>query len=280
MTTLLVGANGFIAPYIRARLALLHQEVVLVDRAGGQASGVVQCDLSSLHEAREIIHRFAPDRILNLAGSFTHDYEMDFAANYSTSKNILDAIRELNLQTRVLLTGSAAEYGPIDQEDNPVKEDHPLRPSSVYGLTKAMQTMLMHCYVNSWGMNIVMARPFNLLGQGMSARLFVGSVYAQIGDLRAGKISAISVGNLETRRDYLRVEKAADDFVTIMDRGEPGEVYNVGSGSSVRIRDVLESILRESGLTMDVVKESSGNRRTAHDPLDVYADIRKLRLLG
>jgi GDP-4-dehydro-6-deoxy-D-mannose reductase len=279
MRTLIVGANGFLGPYISARLQLLRQEIILLDRTARSASQV-QCDFSSYSEARRIIEQFVPDRIFNLAGSFTHDYERDFAANYTTTKNILDAIRELNLRTRVLLTGSAAEYGPIDEEDNPVSENQPLRPSTVYGLTKAMQTMLMHCYVGSWRMNVVMARPFNLLGRGISDRLFVGRVYAQIDDFRAGKTSTISVGNLETRRDYLHVEKAADDFVTIMEKGVPGDVYNVGSGSSVRIRDLLETILRENGLSMDIVTEHSGNHSNGHDPVDVYADISKLHLLG
>ena len=101
---------------------------------------------------------------LHLAGSFTNDYELDYAANVLSTKNILDALLSSECKARILLIGSAAEYGAIDEEENPIAETHPLKPISIYGLTKVLQTQLMDYYYRMHQINIVMARTFNILG--------------------------------------------------------------------------------------------------------------------
>jgi GDP-4-dehydro-6-deoxy-D-mannose reductase len=179
----------------------------------------------------------------------------------------------------VLLIGSSAEYGAVPEEDNPVKEDHPLAPMSVYGLTKVYQTYLMRFYCALYGMNVVMARPFNLFGKGMSGKLFVGRVYEQIEAYRAGIISKIAVGNLQHQRDYIGVDQAIRYYAVIMQRGKVGEIYNVGSGASIKVRNLLRRILEENGLGMDVVEERAFTARNKFDVKDLFADVSKLKAL-
>ena len=91
-------------------------------------------------------------------------------------------------KSRVLLVGSSAEYGNIEEGESPISELHPLNPTSIYGLTKIFQTHLMRLYVELHGLDIVMARVFNLNGKGISDKLFIGSLYKQIKDFKSNKI--------------------------------------------------------------------------------------------
>ena len=126
--------------------------------------------------------------------------------------------------------GSAAEYGAIRPEDNPVKESQPLNAASVYGLTKVFQTSLMSYYCNRNNMDIVMARTFNLLGRGLSSNLFVGRLLEQVEAFKKGEQPFIELGNLDNYRDYIPIAEAVKNYARIMDFGEAGTVYHVASG--------------------------------------------------
>lgn len=279
---LIIGANSASARSFFAAFGTAFGETHFCDLGGplsGEPAGPWHvCDLASYEEVSRVVRAAAPDRICNFAGTFSNDYAVDYAANVLLPKHIFDAVLELRLQARVLLIGSSAEYGLVSVKDNPVAEEHPLNPVSVYGLTKVFQTQLMKYYVQARGIDAVMARPFNLLSPHMSDRLFVGRLYRQIRQYREGAIDKIVLGNLDSRRDYIRIEEAVKAYAVILGRGRSGEVYNVGSGFSVRIFDLLQQILQENGLGMEVVQ--SVDRQSGAEVSDIYADIAKLKQLG
>ena len=279
MKTLITGANGFVARSLFQLIADKEEQITRVDVGGAPDEGIISCDLSSIGETQAILERFRPQRIYNLVGSFSNDYAIDWKANYLVTKNILDAVLEVGLAARVLLLGSAAEYGVINKGDNPVSELHPLRPASVYGFTKAMQTLLMNFYCSTKGMDLLMARPFNLYGRGISRKLFIGNVYSQLDMVMKGQAQTVVVGNLDARRDYIDIESAVRCLRLIIEKGNPGEVYNVGKGYSIRTYDLLESILNEYGLDMNIVRTGAGNRTSEYDASDVFADITKINAL-
>jgi GDP-4-dehydro-6-deoxy-D-mannose reductase len=227
-----------------------------------------------------LLKEVRPDQIYHLAGSFTQKYEIDYAVNVAATKNILDALLQLKLQTRVLLVGSAAEYGAIRPGDNPVRETQPLNPRSVYGLTKVFQTHLMAFYCSLYQMDIVMARTFNLSGIGLPTALFVGKLHEQIKAYKHGAISAIQVGNLDSYRDYLPVEKAVEKYVQIMDRGLKGHVYHVASGRPIQMRALLTRILKEQQVPMHAVSEGASTNQGRYDVPTIYADTSKFDALG
>ena len=237
-------------------------------------------DLARSEHVSELIELVVPDQIYHLVGANTDNYQTDYQTNVQTTRNILDSIARMKLRCRVFLVGSSAEYGIVDEKDNPVDEDHALTPMSNYALTKVYQTYLMKFYCLRHNLDIVMARTFNLYGAGMSAKLFVGRLHEQIAAYRAGRISAIVVGKLDNRRDYVPIEVAVRAYALIMERGKAGEVYNVGSGASIRIRDVLRRILEANGLSMEIVQQQEVNRESRFDIKDLVADIAKLRVLS
>jgi GDP-4-dehydro-6-deoxy-D-mannose reductase len=188
-------------------------------------------------------------------------------------------VAEQKLDTRVVVAGSAAEYGAVAAESNPVGEDHPARPHSVYGVTKLLQTESSLFYWRRFGVDVVIARIFNLLGPGASERLFVGSVEQQIRRVRDHSLDCLTVGNLDASRDYLAPARAAEALITLMRCGGAGEVYNVGSGVPVPMRDLLRALLAEGGVETCPVREQVATAEKGHDVPVIYADVRKLRRL-
>lgn len=237
------------------------------------------CDLTDADAVEQMIGKIKPERIYHLAGGYSHDFETNYSINVQATKNLLDACLKHGLRVRVLLVGSAAEYGVVREEENPVREDHPLSAVSLYGLSKVYQTELMKYYRNVFDLDIVMARTFNLLGDGFSRNLFIGNLLQQINDYKNGVIDKIMIGNLENKRDYLHIFEAVRYYKIIMENGLSGEIYNVGSGKSVKINDILDEIIAENGIDRSVVGFLENRSASKLDIKDIFADRTKLNRL-
>lgn len=282
MNVLLTGALGFTGRNLCCLLAkdqslILHTSDIFSD---GGFDNYTCCELIHPQSARELVQKTKPEMIFHLTGTFANEYEKDYAGNVLTTRNILEAVKNLNQPCRTLLIGSAAEYGIIDQSENPVKETQALRPASIYGLTKVYQTLLMQYYVRSGGLDIVMARLFNIFGKGISTKLFVGRLYQQIQLFKNGKIDRIQIGNLDNERDYISIEETITHYVTIMHRGMTGEVYNVARGIPLKTRTLLENIIAEEGIDLCSIESVPSKRDQTYDVPQIYADIRKLNQLS
>jgi Nucleoside-diphosphate-sugar epimerases len=278
---LIIGSSGFTGRHLKEFLAS-HKgvELFLSDLTLTNEKNYTVCELTNKKSTNALIDKIKPDQIYNLAGSLDNDFESLFKGNVIIPRNILDAVLELKIKCRVLLIGSASEYGFIKPEDNPIKETHLLNPVSTYSLSKIFQTELMKYYYSLHDMDIVMARPFNLLGKGLSNKLFIGRIYEQIELFKQGKTKKITLGNLSAKRDYIEGPDAAKALYTIMQYGRSGEIYNVGSGKSISIKDLLEKILTENRLSMDVVESLEKTPDKKFDVPDIYADIQKLSYLS
>lgn len=249
-----------------------------VDRVESDISDF-KFNLSNFSETLSLIDEIKPDQIYHLAGTFTNDFETDFDSNVKTTKNILDAIIQCNLNTKVLIVGSAAEYGNVSSDRCPIVESTPLRPTSFYGLTKVLQHNLMLFYKQNFDTDVVMARTFNIRSRNLSPRLFLGSLYEQIDKIKEGKKKFIETGSLSFRRDYLTINEIVEHYQTIMNKGLSGEVYNVGSGKSECMRTLLFEILDEEQIDHHLLKEDSKSYSSTSSVSDIYADASKLRQL-
>lgn len=237
------------------------------------------CDMQNPREVDALLGDIRPDTILHLVGTTSADYSDAFAVNVEVARILLEAVERNHKGTRVVLTGSAAEYGVVAPEENPVSETHPLAPVSVYGVTKAWQTMLMHLFVHR-GVDVVVARPFNLDGPGLSDRLFVGRVQRQIAALTSGRTRTIKIGPLAAVRDYIRFGEAALQYEAITRGGDAGQVYHVASGVPVSMRDVLAGYLERNGLDFSCVEEDPIHlQRAGYDVPVIYADVTRTKQL-
>lgn len=274
----MTGAAGFFGRALAGLLRRGGRAPVLSDLRRGSVDGLPcrACDLADPKAVKKLLRAAAPTEIYHLAGVFSGDYETNYKGNFLPARHLLDAVLELGLKCRVLLVGSAAEYGAPPK--NPVPETAPLRPVNFYGFAKTLQTRLGEFYHRVYGLDVVTARVFNLTGPGVSEALFPGRVAKQIAAFKRGEAARITVGRLDSWRDYLQVDGAAAALLTVMARGAAGEAYNVGSGRPVRMKTLLANMLAAAGVPLSAV-ESLPGKAGRLDVDRIYADIRKFNAL-
>lgn len=281
MSTLVTGASGFVGRHLLAHLkSCSDTHCIGLTRTPSNDEDTIVCDLNNKSQIDKIIKELQPSLIFHAAGSFSNDFETDLQNNVLCTKNILDSVMEHQPGARIMLMGSAAEYGEIKKSENPVAEDHALNPISIYGWSKAAQTQLANLYFKNYATDIVIARTFNLIGKGMSDKLFVGRIEQQINAVLSGRSEKISVGKLDAERDYIDIEKACALYYEIATKGKTGETYNVGSGTAICMRDLLNNLLHQAGLDESVIDKNARNKNTLHSEVSViYANITKVTKL-
>jgi nucleoside-diphosphate-sugar epimerase len=276
-TAMIFGATGALGAAVTSKLRSTKKyRVITASRKSVTHSGqTVSTDLKDVSRTAELLREYRPSVIINAAVSFSSDFAESYEINVEASKNLLESIRTIGLNCRCVLIGSAAEYGAVNQQLNPISESQALAPVSVYGLTKSWQSLLAPLYARL-GVHVVIARVFNLDGVKNAAHLFLGQVDRQIEEFLAGKRSAIEVGPISAIRDYLSVEQAAEQIVAIAELGESGSVYHVASGDPVSMHDVLLRRLERANVSYSVVKTSPiFSNRTGYDVQVIYADTTK-----
>jgi GDP-4-dehydro-6-deoxy-D-mannose reductase len=277
MTALVTGANGGLGRILCAALReRFGEEVAATSRNCTAGDAHFSCDLTDAKRVADIVRRVRPRVVYHLAGSFSNDYAHDFPVNVHSAHILIGAIRNLGLATRIVILGSAAEYGVVAPEDNPIREDHALRPVSIYGVTKACQTHVAQCAAATDGADVVVARLFNLFAPGLSDRLFLGRAERLIDRYKRNEIEILEMGNLASVRDYVDADQAIAQLRLIARHGQKGEIYHVASGRPVVMRDVLARMLTAAGVAKaPVVEQPSTAIRRGYDVPVIYADMRR-----
>lgn len=284
---LITGARGFSARYL---INYLQEELSV----SAEIFGVVRtpdqrphaehrklCDLTDYNAVSSLLADVQPTWIFHLSGSFTNHFDADCAGNVWATRNLLDAARGLDKRDcKILVVGSAAEYGYVSKEGESVAEGCPSRPVSVYGLTKAFQTSLAQYYARVHGLHIIIVRPFNLIGRGMSNRLFVGRLYEQILAMQRGGVKEIRLGDISGARDYVDIHDAVRAYRIALEHGGAGEIYNVGSGRLTPIQHLVELFLTRFKVDPRTVRSHTGQHRPSDASPSFCADATKLQHLG
>ncbi len=292
MRSLITGVGGFAGSHLADHL--LSQRDNLVDAASGvwgcdrnaqrppylaEPVRLLPVDLRDPAATRDMLATVAPDRIYHLAGqahvgdSWKDPWET-LEANLRSQVNLLEALVGLGQAPRVLVIGSADEYGVVGPADLPLNEDRPLRPDSPYGVSKVGQDILGLQYFLSHHLPVVRVRPFNHIGPRQHRRFVAADFAAQIAAIEAGQQPpVIKVGNLAARRDFTDVRDMMRGYVLALEKGAPGEVYNLGSGRSYAISDLLDTLL--SLATVPIAVELDQTRLRPSDLPDLVCDARR-----
>ena len=209
-------------------------------------------DLQDEEAVDDFIARWRPDYTFHLAGQSFVPYSwrnpwLTFDQNVHIQLNLFRAMIRAELDGRILVVGSGDEYGAIEPSDLPIDENTPLRPVSPYAVSKIAQDFLGWQYHHSHGIHAVRVRPFNHIGPGQR-EMFVASSFAkQIAEIEAGlREPVLRHGNLEARRDFTDVRDMVRAYWLLLNQGQPGEVYNAGSGRAVSIQQILDILLSMS----------------------------------
>jgi GDP-4-dehydro-6-deoxy-D-mannose reductase len=248
---LVVGAAGFVGQHLSSALAQAQWEVVGGGRSGaphGWSHEWVSCDLRSPEKVAKALAEAAADTIFQVAAPAPGDFEALLDVQVAGTARLLDAVHASGRAARVVTVGSAAEYGSVQAGELPVDETVPLRPVSLYGVTKVAQTLV----ALRPGVDAIVARLFNISGPGEPRSLVSGAFASQIAELeRDGRGGPIAVGDLTPERDFVDVRDAAGALVALAERGVPGEMYNVCSGVPTSIGEVLELLTGQATVSVE-----------------------------
>jgi GDP-4-dehydro-6-deoxy-D-mannose reductase len=288
---LITGASGFVGGHL---VELLRAEqpdaqVYGLVKPHGAARGeeppglrVLEADLDDPGAVAVAVGAALPDRVIHLAGqsSVQHSWNdpgSTLRTNVMGLVHILDAVRARELSPRVLVVGSADEYGLVEARDLPLREDRPLRPRSPYAVSKAAQSLLARQYAaGPDALPVVCTRTFPHTGPRRGEGFAESSFARQLAEIEAGRRAAVlQVGNLQAVRDFCDVRDVVRAYWGLLERGAPGEVYNVCSGDGIRLGDLLQRLIELSGLRVEVRVDPDRLR-----PLDIPAlvgDPGKLR---
>lgn len=287
---LITGSGGFagghLAEYLLhhfgERVRLWGVERGLTRRSVALAGlTTLTADLLDSEATRAIIAQVRPDRIYHLAGqavvgeSWTRPWET-FEANLRAQLNLFEAVLAEGLTPRLLTLGSMEEYGRVEAADLPVTETQLFRPDSPYGVSKVAQDLMGQQYFLSRQLPVVRVRPFNHIGPRQSNRFVAAAFASQIAAIEAGQQPPVlRVGNLGTRRDFTDVRDMVHAYALALERGEPGDVYNIGSGRSRSIQELLDFLLGRATCLIRV--ETDPARLRPADTLDIVCDASKFR---
>ena len=271
------GGSGALG---QALQAVLNEQALFFETFAAKRSELVnRFGVYDEHLVKRKLKSFAPDYVIHLASTFSNNLEESYTVNVKNARVLCIASESLKQLSKIILIGSAAEYGYIRPEENPVTEAQPLKPTSVYGLTKAWQTHLgiMHA---SRGLPVVVGRVFNLIGPHVSDELFAGRLQRQINEFKHGRREVFVFGNLEATRDYLSTRQAAEKLLILARSGKSGEAYNIASGHPVQLRELLHQELQKHGIQNPEIRyDPSLSSVGGHGSTTVYADISKIQKL-
>lgn len=291
MRILITGITGFVGSHMAEYALSQGAEVFGSARWRSRTENIehlrskihlVECDLRDTASVRRLLTTASPTHVIHLAaqsfvGTSWHTPGETLSNNIACQVNLLEGIRELKVAPRFLVIGTSEEYGLVHADEVPIKETNPLRPLSPYAVSKVAQDMMGYQYFKSYGFPIMRTRAFNHEGP-RRGEVFVTSNFAkQVAEIEAGlREPVMFVGDLKPKRDYSDVRDIVRGYWMLLERGEPGEVYNLCSGRSWVIQQVLDFFLEQSS-QKGIVVEVDATRLRPSDVMVLEGDPAKIR---
>jgi GDP-4-dehydro-6-deoxy-D-mannose reductase len=263
----ITGCGGFVGPYVSRALAARGYEVwgvdVREDVEDPSLSAYVSCDLSHREAVEALLGEAAPRAVVHLAAQSSAGKSLSepFATltrNILPTLNILEYARTAGQGARILAVGSGDVYGAVSPGELPLAETRAPKPGNPYALSKAIQEQISAQYAASFGVDVVVTRSFNHTGAGQRDVFVLPSFARQIAEIRAGlRGPRLDVGDLDLKRDFTDVRDVAEAYAALVEKGRRGEVYNVCSGVSHGLRDLLGKLCAMAGVEPEIRVDSS-----------------------
>ncbi len=284
---MIIGAAGFVGSYLMQNLKKGGMEVYVTklphEKIENEDARIFNLDILDREAIVSLLFEIRPDYIFHLAaqssvGLAWKNPGLTIDVNIKGSVNVMDAVRELYYKPRVLLIGSGEEYGHIKPGETPIGENNMIRPGNIYAATKVCQNLIGNIYAQAYDMELMMVRAFNHIGPTQAPMFVVADFCKQVAEIEQGlRKPVMYVGNLEAKRDFTDVRDVVRAYVLLIEKGIPGETYNVGSGYAISIREILDSIIALS--PCDITVEVDANKLRPVDVPIIAADISKIREL-
>ena len=234
----------------------------------GKKIKLYHCEMTDSSSVRETLKDIEPHYLVHLAGQSSIAYSWSqphglLDANVVSTINIFEGIKALGLaDTRVLIIGSSDCYGIIDSGISKIPEDYPLKPISLYAVTKAINEYYARHYRLVHNLDVVITRTFNHTGPRRPGEYALSGFAKQIAEIEKGlKEPVINTGNLNVVRDFLDVRDVAVAYHLALENCKSGEVYNVCSGKGYKLKDLLDMLLSLSSAKVNIRTDGKLVRR-------------------
>ena len=269
---LITGITGFAGSHLAELFLSKEYEVYGIERPRSKDENIThirdklklfEADIRDFSSMQNLIKSVEPQYIFHLAAqSFV---KLSFSApgetlmtNITGNLNILEAVRQLNIDPIIQIAGSSEEYGLVKEDEVPIKETNPLRPLSPYGVSKVAQDRLAIQYNKSYGIKTVVTRAFNHTGPRRGEVFATSNFAKQIAEIEKGKKEPIIyVGNLEAKRDFSDVRDVVKAYLLAVEKCDYGEVYNICSGKTWKISEMLDILLKMSEKKIEIRQDAS-----------------------
>lgn len=242
---LITGSQGFVGGYLRQELEANGYHVTGLDIQAGD--GVLTIDLLNSNKVEKLISEMVPDVIFHLAGQANVAKswiipQKTVEINVIGSLNLMEAVRKNTPACHVVIIGSSDQYGNLGEAGCLVSEAVKTNPQTPYAVSKQAQEEMARVYVHAYGMHICMTRSFNHAGAGQGKGFLISDFASGIVAVERGETPCLRVGNLTARRDFTHVKDVTRAYRLIGEKGRPGTVYNVGSGTAYSAQEILDRL--------------------------------------
>ncbi len=276
---LVTGANGFAGQHLIKLLAPDYKIIGLINKSNLQNSNNVQYISGNILDQgflTDLISKFQPDKIIHLAAiapTWSPDPENIFKINLIGTLNLYQAVDNVNRQSmyipKIVFISSAEVYGKTPNPEK-ITEENPFFPANYYGTSKVASDRLSYQMSQSSKLNITIVRPFNHTGPGQMKGFFVPDMASQIVEIENDQEkSELQVGNLQSIRDISDVRDIVEGYKLILEKDtEPGEAFNLCSGSGISMKDILGKLLKMAKKEIKIVEDPS-RMRASEVPITV-----------
>jgi GDP-4-dehydro-6-deoxy-D-mannose reductase len=274
---LITGAAGFVGQWLGKSLLSDGWSVHGTSITGLPTSGALSpdalaainwhhVDLRLSAEVGRVLDEAQPDAIFHLAGvTFVPSAHDDPGGAWDSNVRAAEHMMAHLVMRRaagvldpiVVIAGSGEEYGAHDATEMPLKESAPLRPVSVYAVTKAAQEMVALAAWREHGVRVIATRPFNHSGPGQAVTFLLPALVARAREAAANGAPHIRIGNPDPVRDFLHVSDVVRAYISLADAGGAGEVYNISSGTGVSVRELADCVLAAAGARAELEVDAS-----------------------
>ncbi len=263
MKALITGSSGFVGPYLRKELEAHGYAVKGLDLVPGE--NTLAADLLNPEQILGALEAEKPDLIFHLAaladvGKSWKAPRLTMELNVVAAVNLLEAVRLRAPGAGMVIVGSSDQYGQLGAAGKDVTEDMEMKPLSPYAVSKRAQEDLAGLYVRSYGLKICMTRSFNHGGAGQRPGFMIPDFASGIVRIERGLQSELPVGNLTSRRDFTHVKDMVRAYRLIAEKGIPGRVYNVGSGTTWSAQEVLDRLIAMASCRIPVRQDPARMR--------------------
>ena len=286
---LITGCGGFIGSHLAERLlkegwnvfGTVRRRPSSLDRMDGSLT-VIECDILDARRVEQAVSEARPDVLFHLAAQSSpsaswRQPEPTFRVNVFGTLHLLQAMLAVRPDATLIAVTSSAVYGASDRGDAPIKEQSRLRPSSPYGVSKAAADMLAELFWRTYGLRVIRARPFFVSGPRKLDDV-CSDFCRRVIEIENGQPASLAVGNLRAVRDLLHVRDAVEALLLLAEKGQPGEAYNICSGTGTSVSDLLQAVLAAAGVRAEVCHDPE-LCRPLDDPVTV-GDRSLLSALG